>query len=172
MKKLKMLPKLLTLHKIWLVICLMFVTIGCDQATKMAARDNLQGRGSLSYLGGLLRLEHAENPGAFLSMGAALPHELRIGIFIVCVSFFLFVTGALLLKSKLNILSTIGFSLILGGGVGNLIDRIAKGTVTDFLVMGTDTLHTGIFNVADMAIVLGVCLVMLPNLSERKQMQA
>lgn len=59
---------------------------------------------------------------------------------------------------SLGKIETIALSLAVGGGIGNLIDRIAFGSVTDFLNFGIGQVRTGIFNVADMAIMAGLFL--------------
>ena len=142
-----------------LVFTLLLATVGCDQATKVLARDSLSYR-STSYLWDLLRLQHSENAGAFLSMGAGLENSTRFWIFTVGVS--IFILGALWIlirKKDLDRWTTVSLTLLVGGGIGNLIDRVTKGTVTDFLNVGIGELRTGIFNVADMAIVAGVLIL-------------
>ena len=63
----------------------------------------------------------------------------------------------------------IGLSLVAGGGVGNLIDRVINnGAVTDFVRLGIGPLRTGMFNVADVAIVVGVVTILLWSAGERK----
>lgn len=76
----------------------------------------------------------------------------------------------LLRKNDLDSVTLIGCSLILAGGIGNLIDRVVfNGVVTDFLNIGIGSLRTGIFNIADVVIMLGVGLVIYRSFSERKQ---
>ena len=149
------------LHRLYLVSFLLLSTVGCDQATKALARENL-GFVALSYLGDLFRLQHSENPGAFLSLGAGFQGDTRFWIFTVGVG--IFTVGALFFlfkKNTMSLWSTIAFTLIVGGGIGNLIDRAVKGTVTDFLNVGIGWLRTGIFNVADMAIMLGIGMMLI-----------
>jgi hypothetical protein len=56
---------------------------GCDQATESLARGHLQDRGAVSFLDGTLRLQYAENPDGFLSLGASLPRRWRTAVFTV-----------------------------------------------------------------------------------------
>lgn len=143
------------------IITLLISTIGCDQATKVLARNNLN-HGTISFLGDMIRLQHAENTGAFLSLGSQLPPTVRFFIFTVFVAGFLAVAGFFLLKNKNSSpLSTFALCMILAGGIGNLIDRALRGSVTDFINVGIGPLRTGIFNVADMAIVAGVLILFL-----------
>ncbi len=150
--------------RITLIITLVISTIGCDQATKILARENLN-HGTISFWGDMIRLQHAENTGAFLSLGAQLPPTLRFLIFTVFVAAFLVVASYLLFKNKNSSpLATFGLCLVLAGGLGNLIDRALRGSVTDFINVGIGPLRTGIFNVADVAIVAGVLiLILLPK---------
>lgn len=152
--------------------------IGIDQATKVLAVQYIQNQPPMVYLGGLFRMEYAENSGAFLSLGAALPAEVRFWIFIVAVGGFLVGAAWVLFfdrkgtflngKSKnpsvnhpLDRLTAFSLAIIVGGGIGNLIDRIMRPNhgVIDFLNVGFGNLRTGIFNIADMAIMLGVILL-------------
>ncbi len=148
--------KFFELHRIAVVLLLVFSTVGCDQVTKFAAQSSLKDAGAFVYLNNFFRLEYAENKGAFLSFGANLPDFARTMIFMVLVSVFLGIVSYQLIAKKLDQITTIGYSLILGGGIGNLIDRFARGSVVDFLNFGIGSLRTGIFNVADMAVVAGL----------------
>lgn len=137
--------------------------VGCDQTTKALARDHLHGRATASFFDDTLRLQYVENPGAFLSLGESLPHRWRTAVFTVGAGA---VLAAVLLyaflASKAGPGQIIALSLICGGGIGNLVDRVRyDGYVTDFLNMGIGPLRTGIFNVADVALMAGIALFML-----------
>lgn len=137
--------------------------VGCDQAAKAIARGALEFSPPLALLGGALRLQYAENPGAFLSLGANLPAEARFLLGIVFVGATL---AALLVftfrSADLSLGQRTGLALILSGGLGNLIDRVVNhGHVIDFLIVKIGPLHTGIFNVADVAITAGVLTAVL-----------
>jgi signal peptidase II len=148
-------------HRLFLVALLMFSTIGCDQVSKIIVRDTLKFSPPISYLKNTIVLEHAENPGAFMSLGASLNQDLRFLIFTAIAALFLAVALLILLKqSQMNKWNTIGLSLLIGGGIGNLIDRALYGTVTDFINLGIGNhLRTGIFNLADVAVVLGFLIL-------------
>jgi signal peptidase II len=143
--------------------------VGCDQVTKAVARAHLPQGHSLSLLDDTLRLQHAENAGAFLSIGASLPEGMRRALFTAGGA--LLTLGAMgwaLFSPRLKWSGVIGAALISGGGVGNLIDRFAQGGhVTDFLNVGIGGLRTGIFNVADMALVLGLLLAVHDGMAAR-----
>jgi signal peptidase II len=74
-------------------------------------------------------------------------------------------------KRDLAAVDVIAFSLIAGGGVGNLIDRILyAGGVTDFLNLGIGPVRTGVFNVADIAIMLGAGMLLVRGLRAARPM--
>lgn len=151
------------MSRLTLIGILLFATVGCDQATKHIARETLQGRESFSYLGDMIRFQHAENPGAFLSFGASLSQPARFGIFTALVIAFLIWAAFKIVRDRatMNLAATLGWTLVLAGGIGNVIDRLAKSTVTDFVMVGVGPIRTGIFNVADMAIMGGIALLLI-----------
>jgi len=134
-----------------------------DQITKIIARNELQTGKVFSYLDGMLRIQYAENPGAFLGWGSTLPPIWRTILFSILPFILLAVLAASILRSSdANWSAVTGAALIFGGGLGNLIDRlIFQGMVTDFALMKVGPLRTGIFNIADVAITSGVILLIL-----------
>ena len=137
--------------------------VGCDQSSKYTARYFLEGHETISMFGDILRLSFVENPGGFLSLGAFLPDHVRMMFFMIlplCVLIGLFVYA--LREKKMGKPMILALALIIGGGLGNLIDRVANdGLVIDFLNIGVGSLRTGIFNVADMAVMLGSGMLIL-----------
>ena len=133
--------------------------IGCDQVTKTIATRTLgqPPRPVHSLLGGTIRLQYALNPGAFLGLGKDLSTAQRFWFLTVTNGVAMLVLGFLLVKNwDMAKIKFAAAALILGGGLGNLIDRVRQqGLVTDFLYLEVGPLHTGIFNVADMAIMAG-----------------
>jgi signal peptidase II len=110
-----------------------------------------------------LRFQLTENPGSFLSLGASLPEHLRFTLFTAAVA--VIVAGLLcaaLFAQRLSTARFIALALLAGGGTSNLLDRLLyDGRVTDFLNVGIGSLRTGIFNLADMAIMAGALLLVL-----------
>ena len=146
-----------------LVAAILIGCVGCDQTTKSLARDYLQDHATLSFLGDTLRLQYAENPGAFLSLGASLPHQWGTAVFTVGGAVVITVAALYaFLAWKSGRMRVIALALICGGGIGNIIDRVRyDGHVIDFLNIGVGPVRTGIFNVADMALMAGVALLFL-----------
>ena len=141
---------------------IVLVLVGCDQATKLYAVANFKGQPQQQFLGDTVRIQYAENPGAFLSLMATWSDSARFVVLTVLNSIVLVIVAAYLIgRPKLDWLSLTAFALILAGGIGNLIDRVRlDGIVIDFLNVGVRGLRTGIFNVADVAIMAGFFLLL------------
>jgi len=148
------------LTRLLVVAGILLGCVGCDQATKVAAREHLRDGAGVTLLHDTVRLTYAENPGAFLSLGASLAEPVRVLLFQGAVS--LVVLGLVLaaaLWPRLSRGQVIALTVLGASGLGNLIDRLLyDGRVTDFLNLGIGGLRTGIFNVAD---VLGVVAIVL-----------
>jgi signal peptidase II len=137
--------------------------IGCDQWTKSLATEHLRQAPAMSFLGDMLRIQYAENPGAFLGAGSQLAPATRFAILVVINAVFLaLIAGLVFVKRLSGPMQHLAVVLLLAGGIGNLIDRIFHhGLVIDFLNVGIGPLRTGIFNVADMAIMAGFAILIL-----------
>jgi signal peptidase II len=75
-------------------------------------------------------------------------------------------------RTRENIYFIIGISFIIGGGIGNIFDRIVHGSVTDFLHIDMGIFKTGIFNLADVSIMFGTACILVYNLTKRKKVTA
>ena len=144
-----------------LALALLLTTIGCDRVTKHLAATNLADMPPQSFFADTLRLEYAENSGAFLGAGGGLPEWARIGLFRIGVGLALATLAFVALKRRWAGLLLVAASLIFAGGASNLVDRITRGSVVDFVSVGVGQLRTGIFNVADVAILLGGVFMVL-----------
>jgi signal peptidase II len=149
--------------RISLFLSLILPCVACDQATKEIARRTLDDGRLVEFWNGFVRLELVENTGALLSLGSSLSEPVRTGIFLFLVPVGLAALTISLIRSHTISLSAgCGISLMIGGGIGNLIDRVFnQGAVVDFVSIGMGGLRTGIFNVSDVAIVAGALLVFL-----------
>jgi signal peptidase II len=145
------------------ILLTMLGCVGCDQATKFIVRDHLPPRVTLSLFHDTVRLERAENPGAFLSLGDELSSTDRRVLFTLGGTLFLAGTAFWALRSRrISPVQIIGAALICGGGLANVIDRVARdGYVTDFLNVGVGPIRTGIFNVADMTLMVGAAMLIV-----------
>jgi signal peptidase II len=134
--------------------------IALDRLTKWLVIRHLPEAHEIPVIPGLFQLSHWENTGAAFSMFADSSSPWRtLGLIGFAVAALL-VVGFLLWKSgsALNAI-TLALALIMGGASGNLWDRVAKGTVTDFLDFFIGQHHWPPFNIADSAIVVGSLLL-------------
>ena len=143
------------LNKICFVICASVFLL--DRVSKLLAVALLRDEAPYSFLLGFLTLTYTENGGAMLGLGGSLPEHLRLIIFIVFVGAIL-VVGTLFTLTRINDIRTASMSmLIIGGGIANLYDRVFNnGYVIDYAVIRFSNVSTGVFNLADVAIMIGV----------------
>jgi signal peptidase II len=141
------------------LLILIAATIGCDRVTKHIAAATLAGTPTRSFLADTIRLEYSENPGAFLSLGADWPLRVRTALFGMGNAVLLFVLTVIAMRGRWSTPAVLGLALFVAGGASNLLDRFAYGTVVDFMNVGLGPVRTGIFNVADIAILLGVGII-------------
>lgn len=139
-----------------------------DRLTKIWAVNTLKEQPMQSYLNDMFRFVYAENTGAFLSLGSGMNDNLRYWVLaIVPVAVLLYIFFHVLTAKNMHVVQQASFGFILGGGLSNIFDRILEGRVVDFMNMGIGTLRTGIFNVADMSIMLGL-FMMVPFLFQKQ----
>ncbi len=159
--------------KIYIILIILVSCMGCDQISKRIAKNSLQSAPVQTYLWETFRLQYAENSGAFLSLGSRLPKYIRTWLFTI-------ISGGLLIallfyivySRELDRSHIFALSLILGGGASNLLDRIVNdGRVIDFMNMGIGRLRTGIFNWADVVIMVGMGLIVVLNFTGRRKQQ-
>lgn len=163
-------PSALNARNLILLVVSVVLCVACDQVTKRVATEELQGVASQSYWGDFFRLTYVENRGAFLGLGNDWPDPVRwllfnAGAFVIVIVSSYLIWGSLRREAKLSA-SVWALLLIGAGGIGNLIDRLAReGAVIDFMNMGIGSLRTGIFNVADVQIMVGLGLMLLARRS-------
>lgn len=157
-------------YRVLLIIFILALNIGCDQVSKSIVRKDIPDNKVIGYLGNHFTLEKAENTGAFLSLGDTLGGPLRdillVGLPLIAV------LGALvwiIVNTKITRWTLLGIILIIGGGVGNLYDRIFHGSVTDFMHIDFGFAQTGVFNVADMSIMTGMFMILIASYVKRKE---
>ncbi len=154
-----------------IIVTVLLSNIGCDQITKNIAREHIASNERIS-ISSYLTLTKVQNSGAFLSLGDDLPNIFRILLLIIIPMIFLIGTLFFILKKRdLTLNYALPIAFIIGGGFGNLYDRIYHGSVTDFLHMNFQIFQTGIFNTADVSIMAGVFWLLLVQLNEEKKQQ-
>lgn len=145
-------------EKILLIALVVSLTVGCDQTTKRVAEKTLKGAAVKSMLRDTVRLQYVENTGAFLGFGSRFPAHVKFWTFLMMpIAMLLGMLLFGLYSRKITRWQLMFLMMAVGGGVSNLIDRVfLNGRVTDFLNMGIGSLRTGIFNIADVAIMFGM----------------
>ena len=136
------------------------LVVGLDRYTKWWIAHRLSMHDGITVIPGFFRIIHTENPGAAFGLFADSPSQWKVALLIVFSLVALAIVSLLLWKNSHRLTSTgIGLSLILGGALGNLWDRIVSRHVVDFLLFYVGRYQWPAFNVADSAIVVGACLL-------------
>jgi signal peptidase II len=145
-----------------MILLLILFNTGCDQLTKIVVREHVDYDEQIPVIKDHFTILKVENAGAFLSSGESLPVPVK---FVLLNLMPLMVLGYalyyLMVKRGLNRFLLVGICCIIGGGLGNLYDRLVFGSVTDFLHLNFGIFQTGVFNLADMSISLGALLILI-----------
>jgi signal peptidase II len=147
--------------RIVLILLIITVNIGCDQFSKKIVKRSVLPYETIHVLNDHLTVTRVENSGAFLSAGDSMSKASK-QIFLTLIPVIAMVLGLVYLFLKPvsgNML--VGLCFVIGGGVGNLFDRILYGSVTDFLYLKFGIFQTGIFNMADVSIMAGMSVILL-----------
>tara|TARA_B100000902_G_scaffold6616_1_gene8543 strand:+ start:66 stop:554 length:489 start_codon:yes stop_codon:yes gene_type:complete len=152
-----------------LITMLVFLSIAFDQISKIWVRNNFESYSEKSIIGDVFTLIKVENTGAFLGMGSELSEIPRVLLLIILpVIVLISITLYTYIDKTLDKLSIIGFSLIIGGGIANIFDRIVFGSVTDFLYINLGGIFkTGIFNIADLSVTTGMILILISSFKRK-----
>ncbi|MEQ1586719.1 MAG: signal peptidase II [Cyclobacteriaceae bacterium] len=153
------------------ILTILSSTIGCDQISKNIVRQRIDDNEQISLINNYLTLTKVENTGAFLSVGHNLPAPIKLLLLTILP---LIVLGLalfyLLTKRGLFNLTMLGICLMVGGGVGNIYDRLIYGSVTDFLHIDFVLFQTGIFNMADVSIMTGMFVILFDSYFKRTKL--
>lgn len=141
--------------RITLFLVMAAVAVILDQIVKAWVRSALPKTGDTApFIPGVLRLLHVENTGAAFSMGEGK------GFFFVAIAVVIFILALLAVwKEELSVPFALALGAVAGGGIGNMIDRLIQGSVTDFFA--TQFMDFPVFNVADIFVTLGVICVLI-----------
>jgi signal peptidase II len=148
--------------------------VALDRITKLGIQRSFSEYDMYTVIPGVLNIVHAENPGAAFSMLATAAPIIRKLVLIGLSTLVMVIVGALLWRSPTSAagvrdrLMRVGLTLVFGGALGNLIDRVFRGTVTDFIQVFIGSYEFPSFNVADSAITIGAGLLVIDLLRNRK----
>jgi signal peptidase II len=144
-----------------LIVAVLCINVSCDQISKKIARETIGYRENIRF-GDHVTFTKVENSGAFLSFGQYLPETLKVIAFrIFPIVMLIAVASTIVAKQRVSVLAIGGVGFFIGGGLGNIYDRLTYGAVTDFILIHIWGFHTGIFNMADVSILVGCCLILL-----------
>jgi signal peptidase II len=153
-----------------LILLLILMNIGCDQVSKYIVRGNIEYYQQVELIKDNLILTKVENTGGFLGFGSAIHPLIKKILFLAFPALVLIILmGFILTRTRDNIYFITGISFIIGGGIGNIFDRIVHGSVTDFLHIDIGIFRTGIFNLADVSIMFGTAFILIYNLTKRRR---
>jgi len=159
----------------WPYFAIAGTVLAVDQVTKVLAHAHLRGTGAVTVIPGLFDLSYSRNRGGLFGFFGTLGDPWRTVLLTLLPLLAIGLIGLFIVRAHGEHRTTrLGLSLILGGAVGNLIDRIVRGEVVDFLdvyasserlsawlIRTFGTAHWPTFNVADSAIVIGAGLLLL-----------
>lgn len=150
----------------YLLIALVVVLL--DRWTKHIVAQRIALYSHIQIIPGFFRLTHTENTGAAFSLFADSTAPWKTSLLIAFSAIALVVVTILLWKNnRAHVATGIGLSLIMGGALGNLWDRLARGRVVDFLLVYVKQYQWPVFNLADSAIVVGAGLLVLEILFQK-----
>lgn len=156
------------------VVLLIVANIAIDQISKIIIRAKIAQNEVIQLIGDTFIMTKVQNSGAFLGMGSDLSPTLKwIMLLILPIIVLGGVLYYILTNKTLDRLSLIAFCCIIGGGIGNVFDRFVYGSVTDFFHIDLGGIfRTGIFNVADMSVSLGMILLVIASFKQKKLKKA
>jgi signal peptidase II len=147
----------------WLMLVIALAIVGLDRVTKLWIVAHIKMGHAIVVIPKVFRLTHVLNTGAAFSMFESTPSPALVRNLLIAFSLIaVVVVLALLWKMGRSVtMTSVALALILGGAIGNLYDRIRLQYVVDFLEVHIFSYHWPDFNVADSAIVVGACLLLL-----------
>ena len=143
------------------IISLVVLNIILDQLSKFWIRGNVAPYNDINIIADYFIITNVENSGAFLGLGSDFSPVIKSILLLALPVGVLVTVLVYVFKDKsIDKLSLIGYSSIIGGGIGNIYDRFLYGSVTDFLFIDLGgVFKTGIFNIADLSVTTGMILI-------------
>lgn len=162
-----------SLTRVATILLVVFINIGCDQVSKSVVRRNIGYYERVDVVEDHLTITKVENTGAFLSAGHSLPGALK-SLLLIFIPVLALVAGLYYLITAKRMQRVMLFALccMIGGGIGNIYDRIVYGSVTDFLFIQAGPFKTGIFNLADVSVTAGIWFLILYTLWKKRVVHA
>ena len=140
--------------KIWLFTAAFVVLI--DQISKLLAKRFLEPTGDFPIINGILHLTYVENTGA--AFGILKDHR-WVFMSVSCAAVVALIVYLIVSRNSIGMLGGVSLSMIIGGGIGNMIDRVLSGFVIDFI--NFELINFAVFNIADSAVCIGAVLLIV-----------
>jgi len=138
------------------MFAILALLVGCDHATKLAAKGELEGQRPRMLVQGVVDLEYAENRDVAFNALRSVPERIRAPILVALGGVAVVALAFLLLRrSTIRPPIRLGVVLVTAGALGNYLDRLARGYVVDFVHLT----HWPVFNVADVYVTAGACIL-------------
>lgn len=154
--------KVKSVLRVFAIFAILIVNVGCDQISKNIVRQQIEYNERIALVNDHLTLTKIENQGALLGLGQSLPQPVKILLLTVLPLASLGLAFLYLLANRnLSKSMVLSICFIIGGGIGNIYDRLVYGSVTDFLHIDFVLFETAIFNMADVSILVGVLVIMV-----------
>jgi signal peptidase II len=152
------------------IISLVILNIILDQLSKFWIRVNVAPYSDINIISDYFIITNVENSGAFLGLGSDFSPVIKsILLLALPVGVLLTVLVYVFKDKSIDKLSLIGYSSIIGGGIGNIYDRFLYGSVTDFLFIDLGgVFKTGIFNIADLSVTTGMILIIWASFKNKE----
>ncbi len=150
------------------LILSIFITLA-DQITKSAATQYLMGQRPIEIIKNFVELHYVKNYGAAFGI---LQNQRWFFIVITSIVVFAMVVYMLRNSKNITILTKLSISMLSGGAVGNLIDRVRLGYVVDFIKLDLKIYNFPVFNIADIFIVVGTALLVYTVLFDKLEKKA
>ena len=143
-----------------LLLVAVVMLVGCDHATKYAAKSELENQQPRHLISSVLDLRYVENRDIAFNLLGAVPPAIRAPLLLASGALALVVLSLLLIRSQAAKSERTALALLLAGAAGNYLDRVVRGYVVDFIHVP----HWPVFNVADALVVAGLALFGLSRL--------
>ena len=149
----------------------MILNIILDQLSKFWIRGNVAPYSDINIIADYFIITNVENSGAFLGLGSDFSPVIKsILLLALPVGVLVTVLVYVFKDTSIDKLSLIGYSSIIGGGIGNIYDRFLYGSVTDFLFIDLGgVFKTGIFNIADLSVTTGMILIVWASFKTKNE---
>ena len=153
------------------IISLVILNIILDQLSKFWIRSNVAPYSDINIIADYFIITNVENSGAFLGLGSDFSPVIKsILLLALPVGVLVTVLVYVFKDTSIDKLSLIGYSSIIGGGIGNIYDRFLYGSVTDFLFIDLGgVFKTGIFNIADLSVTTGMILIVWASFKTKNE---